>query len=815
MAFNPNWPAGSWPVSFDADPNDPTAVPTWDDLTNRIVKWDVFHGRQYELANVETGTMHATARNDDEALSPGNPTALFALGAKELVPYRQLQHVEFIPGAGGNWINDTNAGLLATPMSAEDASFENGTLGHWIGNGTTQPVLTNDATHVFVGTKAMKVHYAAAPVAFSGAALPAIPVFAGVQVTWAARVYLTANLTVAQCNISGVGLGGSTSTLGSYQVITQTWTPTYTGSASLQVIFAGTGAGDAWIDAVMLEFGAAAHTFTSTGPTLTPVATMYIDQYLPRWTDAGFYGWCDLVAYDALALLSKNILPDVLTADILQDAPGFSYPLTDAAGVTGAANNGPVPQNPLTVVASVFGAVTFGTSATGPGLDSLPGAVFTAGLGGGAAPGAYLTCALLNSVGGNTQSASFELWFKTSTLGTQIGLGAALSNWNTPASSAMQIYLDSSGHVTANTTVNGGSTFLWTLASPGSYTDGAEHHVVVTEAWSGGTSTVTLYVDGVSVATTTGTTASAFYPAGVMVGWIPYSTGSAQPIGTMGRVAFYPTVLSAARVLSHFRASTDGFAGDLTGARVQRILTWVGWNGQTAIDAGSSVMQGAMGMATISARDMLQRCADTDLGMVFASPAGAITFYGRDHFYLQTQPVAVFGENLDAGEIPYMGDISFALDTQFIANQVTVDRNNGATQYLEDAASKRQSFPSPLTWTTYSNSDADALALCQHLLNTRKNPRLRTVNMSVEASKYAATAFPTVLTVKIGDRVRVNRRPPAGLQTADFFVQRISRTITPDSYLVAYQLTPVDSYQAWILGDSTYGVLGASTIPVF
>lgn len=810
---NPNWPATATQCSFDVDPvgGVPNFFSTWDDITNRVVKHDQFLGRQYELGAVEAGTSNLTCRNDDEALSPGNAASLFNSGAKDLLPYRRIQRVECMPAPlTGNWINDSNQYVLYAPLSNADANFEDGTLGHWKQQGGSPPTLSNDSTHVFNGTKAMKVTYAATPTAFSGCAL-IVPVFAGVTVTWAARVYLTANLTVAQCNIGGVGLGGSTSAIGSFQVITQTWTPTLTGTDIIQVVFAGTGAGSAWVDAVMLETGAAAHVFTTSGPTLTPTMTGYIERYPNRWDNQGFYGWTDMVVVDALALIAKNTYKDVLTEDMMQDAPGFYYPLWEPAGALQAANVGPLPQNPLLPVASNFGATVFGQTGSGPGVDQITGATFTAPVG-AADPGPYLTGTMMTAVGGNTQSATFELWFNEATVGTVFGFAAALSNFNTPASSALQVGTDGTNHVRVRETFDGGATYAWTITSPGTYTDGLWHHVVVTEAWAAGTTTATVYVDGVQVGTTTGTATSAFYPAGLMVGWCPYGV-AASTAGAVARVAFYPTVLSAARILSHYRAGTDGFNGELTGARITRLLGWAGWVDPTAIDAGSSLMQAAAGLNGINARDALQQCSDTDQGIVFAAQNGQITFYGRDHYYLQTTALVIFGENADAGEIPYTPSIAFDTDPQYIANEVTVERPGGPNQYLEDAASKKTYSHSPLTYTTYTNNDADALGLTQSLLNRRKDAHQRLTAIAVNPSANPS-AFATILTLKIGDRVTVNRRTVAGTYSGDYFIERIQKDVAPDSYVVSYQLSPVAPYQAWIIGDNAFGVVGATSVVV-
>ena len=146
---------------------------------------------------------------------------------------------------------------------------------------------------------------------------------------------------------------------------------------------------------------------------------------------------------------------------------------------------------------------------------------------------------------------STEAWFRTTSTagGKIIGFGnkqvGASTNYD------RHVYLDATGRVTFG--VNPGT--LRVITSPGSYNDGAWHHVVATLG-SGGAH---LYVDGALIGSSTTTTRGepifGFWRVGGdnVAKW-PGAAGSWFD-GTLDEVALYPTVLSAAQVQKHFTTS--------------------------------------------------------------------------------------------------------------------------------------------------------------------------------------------------------------------------------------------------------------------
>ena len=109
-------------AAFNADPNDPAAVPTWSDLTARVLSASaITRGKQYELDEGRTAEPGINFLDPDEALNPGNPSSPYSPG---VVPYRALLWQGHFPNGGtGNLLN---AGAQGTVY---DPSFESYTVG--------------------------------------------------------------------------------------------------------------------------------------------------------------------------------------------------------------------------------------------------------------------------------------------------------------------------------------------------------------------------------------------------------------------------------------------------------------------------------------------------------------------------------------------------------------------------------------------------------------------------------------------------------------------------------------------------------------
>ncbi|WP_104089582.1 LamG domain-containing protein [Cryobacterium sp. N19] len=162
------------------------------------------------------------------------------------------------------------------------------------------------------------------------------------------------------------------------------------------------------------------------------------------------------------------------------------------------------------------------------------------------------------SIANSVSSAfSVELWFKS----TQ-GLGSGCTAWSqgaglVDASSALAphgfgISLCADGYVLAGT----GTTTV--KSASGGYDNNAWHHVVLTRA----SNVLVLYVDGVSVTSSSGTAASLASPFNINIGRL--QTGTNYFAGTLDEISVYGAALSAAIVSNHYQLGNSP-AADITG----------------------------------------------------------------------------------------------------------------------------------------------------------------------------------------------------------------------------------------------------------
>jgi signal peptidase I len=151
-------------------------------------------------------------------------------------------------------------------------------------------------------------------------------------------------------------------------------------------------------------------------------------------------------------------------------------------------------------------------------------------------------------------AASLEAWVKTTTTAGGMVLGRASVQSGNGGNTGHVLYLTNSGTVVFG--VNG--TLGKTVAtSPLAYNDGAWHHLVGTVS----AIAIVLYIDGVQVASTTGSflsvSGNTFWRAGNanLNGWPSRPTNDALT-GSIDEVAVYSSTLSAGRVAAHRSAAT-------------------------------------------------------------------------------------------------------------------------------------------------------------------------------------------------------------------------------------------------------------------
>jgi hypothetical protein len=344
------------------------------------------------------------------------------------------------------------------------------------------------------------------------------------------------------------------------------------------------------------------------------------------------------------------------------------------------------------------------------------------------------------------------------------------------------------------------------------------HHVAVTAD----TSTVTLYVDGVSVGTAS-TSAGTTGLGGTFISCRTdnvYVSPASPGVGTdaIAHCAAYPTTLSASRIQEHYLAGVAAFGhpfGERGGARVGRVLDEIGWPSADRDLSTGDTVHGKYRPERSSALTYLRDVETAENGYLFLDASGKVTLRDRTWQWTRTSS-GTFSD--DGAGLPYS-------DITIDANNVDVIRNvvsntygpNDAYLKVKDDDSVRYYGPSQETLSTPTlESSQTARALAEYWLRIAKDPSTRVIGLETKPRTNPATMFPVVLALELGDRITVERTPKGlGSQIVqDVVVQGYSHTISRElEWITSLYLSPAPALATdvpyLIVGDATYGQIGA------
>jgi len=343
--------------------------------------------------------------------------------------------------------------------------------------------------------------------------------------------------------------------------------------------------------------------------------------------------------------------------------------------------------------------------------------------------------------------------------------------------------------------------------------DGKPHHVVINYGTTPG-----LYVDGVAATKTADDVPTEYVFGGAESGVLGGSTyytftykNSRTFNGTIDEFLIWDHNLTTGTIGDHYALGTGTFAaGERTDQRITRILDLVEWPSDgRELGVGLSTMQGArtQGKTALAA---LQECEAAEQGMLFSGTAGTVEFRTRDDF-AQLTVQTTFGDS--GSEIGYQ-DISIEQSDADIANRVTVSRANGATYTRNDITSQGQYFVRSLEVTDLeSDSDQFCEQLAIDLLRRYKSPQNRIRSLSGTLRGKTGSQKQSVLSLLIGDKVTVKRRPQSvgSAISQTLQIQSVRGEIGADNMILSFDLAPAPT-QFFVLDDSTNGVLDTSRL---
>jgi hypothetical protein len=264
-------------------------------------------------------------------------------------------------------------------------------------------------------------------------------------------------------------------------------------------------------------------------------------------------------------------------------------------------------------------------------------------------------------------------------------------------------------------------------------------------------------------------------------------------------------------------ASWDGYAvtpvgaGELSGARVARILDAAGWDGPRNIDAGTAALQ----ETTLegSATTQVQLVADSEGGFFYFTPDGTATFdsidaqvlKGRLNSYVTISDVAA---DATTQTIRYQ-DIAYSYNGDLVSNIVNYQRVGGTVQTVIAGASRNMYGDRQVSRTDLINtSDSDVLNLAQRQIAVFQSPELRVESVVISAitpdnaefitGTPGGAVFRALATGKIalrsGAQVVQTPRHESDQIAQMCFIEAVSHNITPDSWTVGLNFSSAAAY---------------------
>lgn len=263
-------------------------------------------------------------------------------------------------------------------------------------------------------------------------------------------------------------------------------------------------------------------------------------------------------------------------------------------------------------------------------------------------------------------------------------------------------------------------------------------------------------------------------------------------------------------------------AGELTGARVNRILALAGWYttagaGGRVIAAGDSAMQGTTLGDT--ALNLMQAAVDSEIGQLYIDGTGAVVFRNRRSRITDSRSAtsqATFGDQPAGAELPCAA-VGRADDDTTIANDIQATRVGGTLQEVTDAGSIAL-YLFPRTYTRSDlllTTDVETLEWAQWVLFVSKSGEDRFDTVAVDPAAQPYDLWPQVLGRDIGDRITAVKRPSGGAFTVtrDGFIAGITHTFDAitSTWLTAWTPQDASKYGSFFtLDNATTGALGGN-----
>ena len=235
-------------------------------------------------------------------------------------------------------------------------------------------------------------------------------------------------------------------------------------------------------------------------------------------------------------------------------------------------------------------------------------------------------------------------------------------------------------------------------------------------------------------------------------------------------------------------------AGELSGARVSRILTAAGWTGGTSVATGLV----AMAATDLSGNGMEQilDVVDTEGGAFYIEPNGVATFESRSSLVLNSRSNTSQVTFSDASV--FVRDVSLpTISDDLLYNEVTFQREGGTAQTASDVTSQslygvrsyqRTGLP--------ALEDVDMAAAAEWNVARWKSPEYRIESVTIDPNVSPTLMWPHALGRRIHDRATVTAYNARAATTVshDVFIEGIEHSFSHNRWSTTFHFS---SATAW------------------
>jgi hypothetical protein len=255
-------------------------------------------------------------------------------------------------------------------------------------------------------------------------------------------------------------------------------------------------------------------------------------------------------------------------------------------------------------------------------------------------------------------------------------------------------------------------------------------------------------------------------------------------------------------------------AGELAGARVNRILDSAGWpTADRVIATGNSTLQ----ETTLEGEALaeLQAVADSEIGELYIDASGRVVFRNRQAVILDSRSNTVQATFGTAG-VKTPARAKLMTDDATFYNEIRATRTGGVEQVAGDASSQAEFLVKTFEASNLLLQDDTATAgYASWILYVSKEPEVRFDSIEIHAHADPDTLFPIVLAREIGDRIRIIRQPSGGgapIQR-DVFIRGISHVTTGATWVTTWTLQSATKYGSFlVLNNSILGRLNENAL---